>query len=221
MADPIRDTGGQGATGTDSNRASSEALVAEIVPPAAEVGASGRLLTRSQVARRLGLSLSTVRRMEGAQLNPIVGERGVRYFEETEIQAVFVRVRRTRVPEDERVDGTLAAAAFRLFRNGADVIAVVEELRESPEKVERLFDHWKRLRGTVVLDAKSCAVLASELGASVPGDEHALLSAVAELKKSTTLRCVLCEQEPGYWCRCCAREAARAEVQELAARKLF
>jgi hypothetical protein len=207
--------------GTDSNRASNEVFAAEIVSPATEAGASGRLLTRGQVARRLGLSLSTVRRMEGVQLKPIVGERGVRYFEETEIQAVFVRVRRTRMPDDERADGALTAAAFTRFRNGADVIAVVEELREAPEKIERLFEHWTRLRGTVLLDAKSCAALAGELGAPVLGDENALLSAVAEFKKSTTLQCVLCEQEPAYWCRGCAQEAGRAEPRERAARKLF
>ncbi len=96
---------------------------AEIVPPAMLASPAGKLLTRGEVAGRLGLSLSTVRRMEGVQLKPIVGERGVRYFEETEIQTVPVRVRRTRVPVGERADGTLAAAAFTRFRNGADVVA--------------------------------------------------------------------------------------------------
>jgi hypothetical protein len=206
---------------TGANRAPNDVFAAEIVSPAMEAGASGRLLTRGQVARRLGLSLSTIRRMEGVQLKPIVGERGVRYFEETEIQAVFVRVRRTRVPDDERADGTLAAAAFTLFRNGADVVAVVGELREAPEKIERLFEHWKRLRGTVLLDAKSVAVLARDLNASRLGDEHALLSAVAEFKKGAALQCVLCEREPAYWCRSCAQEAGRAEAREREARKLF
>jgi hypothetical protein len=221
MADPIRDSGDDGAKGKGPNRAPDETFAAEIVSPAAIAGACGRLLTRGQVARRLGLSLSTVRRMEGVQLKPIVGERGVRYFEETEIQAVFVRVRRTRMPDDEHADGTLAAAAFTRFRDGADVVAVVEELREPPEKVERLFEHWKRLRATVLLDAKSLAVLESDLNASKLGDENALLSAVAEFKKSAALRCVLCEQEPAYWCRSCAQEAGRAEARERAARKLF
>jgi hypothetical protein len=159
--------------------------------------------------------------MEGVQLKPIVGERGVRYFEETEIQTVLVRVRRTRTPDDEGTDGTLAAAAFTLFRNGADVIAVVEELREAPDKIERLFEHWKRLRGTVLLDAESLAVLAGDLNASALTDENSLLSAVAEFKKSTELQCVLCEREPAYLCRSCAREAGQAETGERKARRLF
>jgi hypothetical protein len=198
MADPIRDAGDDGALGEGGNRAPNETFAAKIVSPAAIAGASGRLLTRGQVARRLGLSLSTVRRMEGVQLKPIVGERGVRYFEETEIQAVFVRVRRTRMPDDEHADGTLAAAAFTLFRRGADVVAVVEELRGAPEKIEQLFEHWKRLRGTVLLDANSLAVLEGDLNASKLGDENALLSALAEFKKSAALQCVLCEREPAY-----------------------
>ena len=129
MAHAIRDTGEKGAIEMGKDEATHAPFAAEIVPPAMLAGPAGKLLTRGEVARRLGLSLSTVRRMEGVQLKPIVGERGVRYFEETEIQTVLVRVRRTRVPVDERTDGTLAAAAFTRFRNGADVVAVVTELR--------------------------------------------------------------------------------------------
>ena len=132
------------------------------MPPAVLAGPAGKLLTRGEVARRLCLSVTTVRRMERVQLKPIVGERGVRYFEETEIQTVLVRVRRIRVPVDERVNGTLAAAAFTRFRNGADVVAVVTELRVAPERIESLFEHWKRLRGTVLLDAMSLTALATD-----------------------------------------------------------
>jgi hypothetical protein len=222
MAHANRDTADNGAIEMGKDEATDAPFAAEIVPPAALAGpAAGKLLTRGQVARRLGLSLSTVRRMEGVQLKPIVGERGVRYFEETEIQTVLVRVRRTRVSVDERADGTLAAAAFTRFRDGVDVVAVVTELRESPEKIEALFEHWKRLRGTVLLDAKSVAALEGALGATDLIDENALLSAVAEFKKRTGQQCVLCEHEPAYWCRDCAQEAGRADVLEREARKLF
>jgi len=194
---------------------------AEIVAPVAAAAPPGRLLTRGQVARRLGTSLSTVRRMEGELLKPIIGARGVHYFEETEIQAVFVRVRRARMPDSERADGTLAAAAFALFRRGADVIAVVKELREAPEKIETLLGHWKRLRGTLLLDAKSLTAIANDLNADALADENALLSAVAEFKKRNAHCCVLCERETAYWCRNCAQEAGRAEAQERESRKLF
>ncbi|HET7543824.1 MAG TPA: hypothetical protein VFK05_28325 [Polyangiaceae bacterium] len=194
---------------------------AEIVDPADRAGPSGRLLTRGQVARRLGTSLSTVRRMEGEQLKPIIGPRGVHYFEETEIQAVFVRVRRARMPDTEGADGVLAAAVFALFQRGADAVAIVKELREAPEKIEALFAHWNRLRGTILLDAKCLAAIANDLGADAPTDEKALRSAMAEFKKRNAQCCVLCEHETAYWCRNCAQEAGLAEVQEREARKLF
>ena len=221
MAAAIRDASDKGTAEMGENGAINGPFSAEIVPPATLAGPAGKLLTRGQVARRLGLSLSTVRRMEGVQLKPIVGERGVRYFEETEIQAILVRVRRTRVPVDDGASGALAAAAFTLFLNGADVIAVVAELREPPERIEGLFEQWKRLRGTVLLDAKTLAALAADLGVSALADENAILSAVAEFKGNTGLQCVLCEREPAYWCRSCAQEAGRADARERAARKLF
>jgi transcriptional regulator with XRE-family HTH domain len=203
------------------NRDENQPCEAEIVAPAAPARGPGRRLTRRQVAQRLGLSLSTVRRMEGGELKPIIDERGVRYFEATEIQAVFVRVRRTRKPERERADGTLAAAAFELFQRGADVVAVVKELREAPEKIETLLGHWKRLRGAVLLDVKSLASIESDLNADALTDENALLSAVAEFKKRNAHSCVLCERETAYWCRNCAQAVGRAEAQEREARKLF
>lgn len=202
------------------NRAETEPCKAEIVAPATSARGSGGYLTRRQVARRLGLSLSTVRRMEGGELTPIIDERGVRYFEATEIQAVFIRVRR-RKPNSEHADGTLAAAAFRLFQSGADVVAVVKELREAPERIEALFAHWARLRGTILLDAESLRVLANRLNSSLLTDENALLSAVTEFKKSGELQCVLCEQEPARFCRKCAQEAGRSELRDRDARKLF
>jgi hypothetical protein len=221
MAPATRDIGDGGAPSTGDNRDENEACEAEIVTPAAPTRGAGSFLTRRQAARRLGLSMSTVRRMEGGELHPIVDERGVRYFEATEIQAVFVRVRRTRKLDSERADGALAAAAFALFQAGADVVAVVKELREAPERIEALFDHWKRLRCTILLDADSQRALANHLNAVALPDENAILSAVVELKRALKLQCVLCEREPAYFCRSCAQEVGRAGLRESEARKLF
>lgn len=47
-----------------------------------------RMLTRAQVADRLGRSVATVRRLEGVVLHPSRGRRGVRLFEADEVDRV-------------------------------------------------------------------------------------------------------------------------------------
>jgi hypothetical protein len=50
------------------------------------------MLTRSQVARRLGRSLATVRRAEGKALHPTVDGRGVHQFDPVEVDALAERL---------------------------------------------------------------------------------------------------------------------------------
>ncbi len=50
------------------------------------------MLTRSQVARRLGRSLATVRRAEGKALHPTVDGRGVHQFDPVEVDALADRL---------------------------------------------------------------------------------------------------------------------------------
>lgn len=45
-------------------------------------------LTRGQVAARLNISVSTVRRYEGERLHPTVDEHDVRWFDEREVAAL-------------------------------------------------------------------------------------------------------------------------------------
>ena len=54
-----------------------------------------RMLTRIQVARRLGKSVATVRRLEGAQLHPYVDASGVHRFDVREVERL---ARRLNVP---------------------------------------------------------------------------------------------------------------------------
>ena len=84
-----------------------------------------------------------------------------------------------------------------------------------------MFDHWRRLRGTILLDAESLRALANHVNASTLTDEKSILSAVAEFKKQTELQCVLCERETAQFCRNCAQEAGRNEIREREARRLF
>lgn len=53
------------------------------------------MLTRSQVARRIGRSVATVRRMEGHSLHPDVGPRGLRLFDSDEVEDVAARIARS------------------------------------------------------------------------------------------------------------------------------
>jgi hypothetical protein len=52
------------------------------------------MLTRSVVAKRLGKSLATVRRIEGVLLDATIGTRGVHYFDEREVSLLRGRIRR-------------------------------------------------------------------------------------------------------------------------------
>jgi hypothetical protein len=54
------------------------------------------MLTRSQVARRLGKSLATVRRLEGSSLHPSRDDNGVHWFDESEVQRLADNRRTTR-----------------------------------------------------------------------------------------------------------------------------
>ena len=79
----------------------------------------------------LGVSKSTLRRMEGTELQPTIGPHNVRMFHEEEIRAVVV-TRRGRVDAGSDA-GELAAEAFELFDNGLDVVETVKQLRAAPE----------------------------------------------------------------------------------------
>lgn len=51
-------------------------------------------MTRKQVARRLGKSIATVRRIEGVLLHPTRDERGVHHFDPNEVEALAGEVGR-------------------------------------------------------------------------------------------------------------------------------
>jgi hypothetical protein len=178
------------------------------------------VLTRADVARRLGMSLSSVRRMEGKVLNPVVGARGVRYFAETEIEAVFVRIQ-TREFDAARTDSALGADAFALFRDGADPVEAVKRLEIVPDRAERLFRQWRRFGEAMILDRAALARIEAALSRFKPiGDEPALVRAIFEFKRGSPSHCVLCREKHARLCRGCAREAASAALVEEDARKL-
>jgi hypothetical protein len=120
-------------------------------PPANDAAALPGKLTRTEVARRLGVSLTTLRRMEGKTLHPETGPGGVRFFDQHEVEAVEVTYRRVRsrqVTREQGPDGDEAAEVFELLDRGLHPIEVVKQLRIAPERVASLHGSWARLKRT-------------------------------------------------------------------------
>ncbi len=97
------------------------------------------LLTRTQAARRAGVSISKIRRMEGAEIDPIVID-GKHFFHIEDID------RHRRLSE-----GQVAGRAFKMFEEGLGIIDVIIELEQAPELIEKLHETWRRLTCSIVI----------------------------------------------------------------------
>lgn len=97
------------------------------------------MLTRSQVARRIGRSLATVRRLEGKELHPRSDARGVNRFDPGEVDALAERLMETgSVPGlsdggPENCEGDWRQDAQRIRELAADV----DDLRRQLSHAER------------------------------------------------------------------------------------
>lgn len=103
--------------------------------------AGTELLTRGQVAKTLGCSPATVRRMEGVTLHPVEDEAGVHRFAPIEVFQLM-RERSARVV-DPSVAGERDARAFEMFDGGLGPREVVTTLRLPIDLVLKLFDQWR------------------------------------------------------------------------------
>lgn len=122
--------------------------------PALEAANAGRL-TRGQVATRLGISVSTVRRLEGTRLHPTIDSDDVRWFDEKEVASVAAELANTGISKRKgastaaatattstRSQGELAALAFERFEQRQSLAEIVVGLRVSPDVVRGLYDQW-------------------------------------------------------------------------------
>ena len=109
-------------------------------------------MTRNGVAKRLGCSVTTVRRMEGKHLRPRVAPDGVHYFRRSEVNGLALRYvsgrDRNRVEQDrhEEREGKLAARVFELFDDGCTAAEVVKRLEIVPRRVIDLVGQWNEMR---------------------------------------------------------------------------
>ncbi len=112
-------------------------------------------LTRAQVASRLGISISTVRRFEGERLHPQIGPEDVRLFDAGEVAALAAelanepRARRLRnaaadpggKPAPRSAD-ELAAQVFERLEQRQTLAEIVIGVRVAPERVRELYVQW-------------------------------------------------------------------------------
>jgi hypothetical protein len=123
------------------------------------------MLTRSQVARRLGRSIATVRRAEGKTLHPTVDGRGVHRFDVTEVDALAAHLLETGTLEgacDTRGYPDADQRATRqddTIRQVNELTARVAELERAARVAQEELEHYRRHVREVIEEVSKAAVL--------------------------------------------------------------
>jgi DNA-binding transcriptional MerR regulator len=112
-------------------------------------GALARRLTRDDVAKRLGISVSTVRRLEGSKLHPLITATGVRRFKPDDVERVAAALaanqntprnaEKAAVRAAELSKGELAALVFERLEQRHSLAEIVIALRVPPDDVRELY----------------------------------------------------------------------------------
>lgn len=106
--------------------------------PSSPVRPSG--LTRSQVARQLGTTVTTVHRMRlRGELHPKRDANGVYRYDPADV----IRAGTTRKGPARYTAGQIASRAFQLFDHGGELKDIVIALEITPEEVFRLYRLWQ------------------------------------------------------------------------------
>lgn len=127
-------------------------------PETHEQIAHDKLLTRADVAARLGVSTSTVRRYEGVQLHPRKGADGVNRFQPQEVAALAMTLLGQKPPRPKtrdarngetprtspRTPGDIAAEVFERLEQRQSLAEIVVGVRVTPELVRELHREWQR-----------------------------------------------------------------------------
>lgn len=109
-------------------------------------------ITRAEVAARLGVSTSTVRRMESCYLHPVQDASGTWLFDPAELERVPQRPpkREIAVPDlrsgserrERAREGRIVAGIFKMFERGVPLPKIVIATKQQPEVVRRLYSEW-------------------------------------------------------------------------------
>jgi transposase-like protein len=102
--------------------------------------ASAGGLTRQQVARQLGVGITTVLRMcQRGELHPKQAANGVWRYDPAEV----VRLCAQRTTPGRRTLGQTTAAAYQMFDTGAELKDIVLALQISADEVRRHYRDWQ------------------------------------------------------------------------------
>jgi hypothetical protein len=130
------------------------------------------LLTRANAAALLRCSISSVRRLEGDALHPIVGSDGIHRFDPAEIARLASS--RSPLPVDGSKEGERDARVFEAFEEGKGPREIVTTLRLPVDLVSKLHTSWQKMGGNqdMILSSERLAQLRAALGFDVkrPGD---------------------------------------------------
>ena len=122
----------------------------KLPPPESET------LTRAEVARKLGCSIPTVRRMEGTTLHPIQGADGIHRFAPIEVlRAMHERSARAVDPSKE---GERDARVFEMLDAGIGAREIVTTLRLPIDVVLKLTERWKEAGQRDLIIPPACRI---------------------------------------------------------------
>ena len=99
-------------------------------------------MTRRDVAHRLAVSVSSVRRMEGIDLHPLQDAQGTWRFDRDEIESLARKRLPRPVQQSKDVLGQVASRVFAAFEAGCDLSEIVVDLHVHPTTVRELYSEW-------------------------------------------------------------------------------
>ncbi len=102
----------------------------------------GELLTRTSVARLLGISERRVRQLrDQGKLHPTTNREGVHFYERSEIMKLAAARANSSDPRLRKkgVPVILAARVFEMFDNGATLSQIVQDTQQTPDVVRALY----------------------------------------------------------------------------------
>lgn len=172
----------------------------------------GKMLKRTEAARMLGVSVSTLRRREGELINPRLGPGGVHLFDEAEVRSTQVTIRRRQaVANIGPALGETAAEVFTLLDEKVHPIEIVKRLKLPPDVVESLQEQWAHLKGGFVLyeeEAEEIAVYSrgvrAKSGRELAEQINARLRPL--LRRENSPKCRICGESAACYCAKCVSE---------------